>query len=159
MRNLIFSSVLSVASVVAGVAVAEGEMILASDPMTVLNHLNSNGYPAKLTEDSVGDPLIEFRLSGDRYDIFFYDCTNNVDCRALQFYSGFNVGGKVELATLNEWNSDRRFVRAYMVEGGDAVRIELDVATSSYGMHPDDFADIISLWEESVSLFEDRIDW
>ncbi|MGH1367868.1 MAG: YbjN domain-containing protein [Maritimibacter sp.] len=163
MRNSVFSSVLSVACIMGGLAAAQDAtpetMILASDPSSVLTHLNATGYPAKLTEDSVGDPLIEFRLSGERYDIFFYDCTKNEDCQALQFYAGFNVGGSVELDTLNEWNADRRFVRAYMVDGGDAVRIELDVATSNHGIHPDDFSDIIDLWKESVSLFEARIDW
>lgn len=139
-------------------APASAEQILASNPQSVINFFFEQGVPAQLTTDSVGDPLVEFRVDGDTGQVFFYDCTDNTNCLALQFYAGYKQDNPVSLETINSWNTDRRFVRAYRTDEG-AARIEMDIATSHDGISSTDFADLYSLWNESVGLFEERIGW
>ncbi len=154
---------MKVISTIAGLALAAGlaapasaEQILASKPQSLINFFFDQGIPAQLTEDAVGDPLVEFRVNSDTYQIFFYDCTENTDCLALQFYSGYKLDSPVSLETVNSWNTDRRFVRAYRTDEG-AARIEMDIATSKDGISARDFKDLYDLWMESVGLFEERI--
>ncbi len=135
-----------------------GNVILASNPQSLINFFFEQGIPAQLTTDSVGDPLVEFRVDGDTGQVFFYDCTDNTNCLALQFYSGYKLDAPVSLETINSWNTDRRFVRAYRTDDG-AARIEMDIATSRDGVSSRDFADLYALWTESVKLFEERIGW
>lgn len=150
-------------SALAGMAMAVGlatpalaEQILASNPQSLVNFFFDQGVPAQLTTDSVGDPLVEIRVNSATYQIFFYDCTENKDCLALQFYSGYKLDSPVSLETVNSWNTDRRFVRAYRTDEG-AARIEMDIATSKDGVSARDFKDLYDLWIESVGLFEQRI--
>ncbi|HGG05074.1 MAG TPA: YbjN domain-containing protein, partial [Aliiroseovarius sp.] len=66
-------------------APAAAQQVLASNPQSVVDYFFQAGVPAQLTTDSVGDPLVEFRVDADTYQVFFYDCTDNSDCLALQF--------------------------------------------------------------------------
>lgn len=139
---------------------AEGKpqgMVFASAPQSFVDFFENAGFPARLTEDSVGDPLVEYRSNGDKLSLFFYDCEDNVDCQAVQFYAGYRDGG-VSLEALNSWNTERRFVRSYLTDDGVA-RIEMDVATSNDGLTYRDFDALLDLWLDSVVLFENHIDW
>lgn len=152
-------------STVAGLVLAVGltapamaEQVLASNPQSLMGYFFEKGIPAQLTTDGVGDPLVEFRHEGEMMQVFFYDCTDNVGCLSLQFYSGYRVDESVTLAAINSWNTDRRFVRSYLTESG-AARIELDISTGYGGISHTDFTELYDLWIESVGLFEQRIDW
>ncbi len=152
-------------SVITGLALALGlaapaaaQQVLASNPQSLIDYFFNNGIPAQLTTDSVGDPLVEFRVDSDTMQVFFYDCTDNSGCLALQFYAGYRLDAGVDLATINGWNADRRFVRAYGTDTG-AARIEMDIATGHDGVSHADFGELYTLWLESTSLFEERIGW
>ncbi len=154
---------MKVISTIAGLALAAGlaapasaEQILASKPQSLINFFFDQGIPAQLTEDTVGDPLVEFRVNSDTYQVYFYDCTENKDCLSLQFYSGYKLDSPVSLEILNSWNADRRFVRAYRTDEG-AARIEMDIATSNDGISARDFKDLYDLWLERVVQFQDLI--
>jgi Putative bacterial sensory transduction regulator len=45
---------------------------------------------------------------------------------SIQLYAGFKSGGKVSLDTINTWNREKRFSRAYIDSENDAV-IESDL--------------------------------
>lgn len=139
-------------------AATKEQVVIASDPQSFVAFFEALDMPVRLTEDSVGDPLIEFRSAGDKLSLFFYDCEENVDCQAVQFYSGYNAEGSVSLEMINGWNTDRRFVRAYITDD-DVARIEMDVATSKDGLTHRDFEALLDLWLDSVVLFEDHISW
>lgn len=152
-------------SLVTGLVLATGlgssamaGQILASDPQTLMNYFFDKGVPAQLTADNVGDPLIEFRYEGDEHSVFFYDCTDNKNCLSLQFYSGYRTETSVGVDVVNQWNTDRRFVRAYLTDEGSS-RIEMDIATGDDGVSDRDFSQLFDLWVESVAMFEDRIGW
>jgi hypothetical protein len=156
-RSLLLSAATVAALSAPVTAQAEG-VVIASDPQTVMDFFFDLGVPAKLTVDGVGDPLIEFRVNANEMQLYFYDCENNADCLAVQFFSGYQVDDSVSLSDMNAWNADRRFARGYLTDDG-AARIEMDVATSYHGIATEDFMDLYELWLESVDVFEARIGW
>lgn len=138
---------------------AMADSVFASDPQSFMNFFFDQGYPAQLSEDAVGDPLIEFRHAGETRAMFFYDCVDNTECLAVQFYAGYRLDDPFSLERLNEWNSgERRFTRAYRTDDG-AVRLEMDIATSADGISTRDFGDLLNLWLDRLGEFEEFIGW
>ena len=138
---------------------AMADNVLASDPQTLMNFFFDQGYPAQLTEDAVGDPLIEFRHNGETRALFFYDCVDNAGCLSLQFYMGYQLGEPLPVEKMNEWNTDeRRFTRGYMTDDG-SVRLEMDIATGEDGISGRDFASLLDLWLDRMVEFEEYIGW
>ncbi|MAM63726.1 YbjN domain-containing protein [Maritimibacter sp. UBA3975] len=136
---------------------ASADMVIATDPQSFVDFFEAKGFPARLTEDSVGDPLVEYRSNGDKLSLFFYDCTDNTDCQAVQFYAGYRAPD-LPLDSINAWNTERRFVRSYKTDEGVA-RIEMDVATSLDGLTHRDFEALLDLWLDSIVLYEEHINW
>ncbi len=139
-------------------APASAEQILASNPQSLVNFFFNQGIPAQLTTDQVGDPLVEYRVNGDTNQVYFYDCTDNTNCLALQFSSGYRLDKPISLETVNGWNAENRFTFAYLADDG-AVWIEFDIATSQDGISDRDFKDIYDLWVSNLADFEKTIGW
>lgn len=86
----------------------------------------AKGYgSATLETQSSGDPKISGRLNGVPYQLYFYNCVENANCEDINFYAGF-LDIKPDLETINTWNRDKRFGKAYLDSDLDAV-IEWDV--------------------------------
>jgi len=62
------------------------------------------------------------------------------------------------MKTINAWNADNRFARAYNSEGGSA-RIEHDIYLGKLGLGGDDFAATVGKWVGAMKEFEVHIDW
>ncbi|SMH41394.1 YbjN domain-containing protein [Maritimibacter sp. HL-12] len=149
-RKLVIAAAVSVA--VLGSA-ARADPLLASNPQTFMDFFVAEGVSAQLTVDVAGDPLIEFLHEGEKKLLFFYDCVENRDCLAVQFFAGFKLDGPVSLEKLNDWNSgERRFTRAYRMED-DVARIEMDIATILDGISARDFRDLFNLWLDRQAEF------
>lgn len=135
-----------------------GNALLASDPGTFVAFLESHGRAPELTTDQIGDPMIIFQDNGADEYLLFYDCTDNADCLAVQFYAGYQMDSAVELDVLNAWNGGltRRFTRAFL--GDDkTVSLEMDIATSRDGISERDFNDLLGLWLIRKGEFEGQI--
>lgn len=154
MKHIVASAVLAVATTVAPAVAGQ---ITASDPDGIKEWLAGEGIVVKAETDSVGDPKLKIRYYGTSFSIYFYGCSDNTNCQAIQFFSGYKTEG-VSLAKVNEWNSDFRYARAYLSDV-DSVRIEYDVFTGRDGVSERDFADVFDLWLGSVEDFEKHIDW
>jgi hypothetical protein len=75
------------------------------------------GFEYKLADK---DPS-NFVFTMEGYKIVLLNYPNS-----LQLYAGFKSGGKVTLETINTWNREKRFSRAYIDSDKDAV-IESDL--------------------------------
>ena len=147
------------AALVAGFGTAAlAQQLRASDPQSFVDFLFDEGYRPELSTDQVGDPMILFRYEGETEYLLFYDCTENADCLAVQFFSGYQMDEAVPLDVINEWNGGltRRFTRAFNREDG-TVSFEMDIATSRDGISARDFLDLLSLWLMRKDEFEDKI--
>jgi hypothetical protein len=125
--------------------------VQASDPQSVVAALQQAGYRAQLSVDDVGDPLILSSESGTTFRVFFYNCTDNVDCRTIQFYVGFS-DTDATLESVNAWNRDNRFGRAYLGDDG-VVRLEMDVDLDDGGMSQLLFEDNVQFWASAMARF------
>lgn len=132
---------------------AKADPLLASDPQTFVDFFAAEGVAAQLTVDAAGDPLIEFFHNDEKKLLFFYDCIDNTNCLAVQFFAGFKFDDPVSLEKLNEWNSgERRFTRAYGLDD-NVARIEMDIATILDGISARDFRDLYRLWLDRQAEF------
>lgn len=93
---------------------------------TVMAALGEMGITPELKTDDYGDPLINFAYpdSGYKASMYFYDCANN-KCGGLQMHAGFTTDSVFSFEKMNEWNSSRRWARAYKGSGG-AYHLETD---------------------------------
>lgn len=61
-------------------------LVCASDPQSVVQALQAEGYKAALGKSSqTGNPKIESAASGYNYTIYFYECEQGRQCGSLQF--------------------------------------------------------------------------
>ena len=144
------------AAALVGVASPASAMVTAKDPQSVVKALQGAGYNAKLATDEDGDPTISSAVSGVKFDIFFYGCTEHRDCKTVQFYTGYTVKKPVTLETINLFNRDARFGRGYLDKVNDpCIRMEVDLDDG--GMSEALFIDNVEFWADIRGEFERRI--
>ena len=130
----------------------------ATHPEAIIAVLQDMGYRATLGKDKLGDPKIDSAASGSKFGILFYNCEKNVDCRSIQFFSGFDMENGSTLELMNEWNANKRFSKAYLDEEKDPY-LELDLNLDFGGVSEESFRDTVETWEQLVAQFKDHIDW
>jgi hypothetical protein len=151
-----FAIALAVAAGLGLAAPAIAQDIQAQDPASVVAAMQQAGYRAQLSTDDVGDPLIRSSSSGSDFLVYFYNCTDNTDCRTIQFYAGYSEPNTATIETINEWNENNRFGRAYLGDDGIA-RIEMDVDLDDGGVSQALFEDNLEYWAIVMSRFEDYV--
>jgi hypothetical protein len=118
-----------------------GDRISAAIAMRELRTL---GFQPEMSVDNAGVPRIALNVDGYRWAVFFYGCAaaetpEARQCTSMQFLSGYNQQNPVPLATINRWNTEKRFARAYTYvtsDGKPGARIEVDVFFASPGGEP-----------------------
>lgn len=124
-------------------------MVEGNDPRVILEVARNYGSAA-LETLSNGDPNIIGRIDGIGYAVHFVNCTNNTDCQSLNFYTAFaNV--KPSLERINEWNSAKRYGRAYLDVDQDAA-IEMDV-NLAYGVARANLDANFSIWRLVITQY------
>lgn len=100
----------------------------------ILGELQKEGFVGRLDKDDDGEPRITFKVEGYEWSIYFYACgpgpNETRPCVSYQFYSGYTTNAPVPLEIINQWNTDKRYVRAYnflQKDGKTSSRIEIDV--------------------------------
>ncbi|MDX1821380.1 MAG: YbjN domain-containing protein [Alphaproteobacteria bacterium] len=121
-----FAAVLSLglALPAAGLAQNAADLLDGSDPAAILRIAEGYGS-AMLDKDSVGDPMIEGRIDGQSYTVFFYGCEGGAGCSSIQFTTYF-AGVRPDAAVVSDWNDENRFGTLYLDGDGD-LAIDLDV--------------------------------
>jgi hypothetical protein len=139
------------ATVLAVPAQAQDKTLIdARDPARILKIAQKFGT-AELTTDHEDDPKINARLGGTSYSIYFYGCKSGVNCKAIQFYAGWDSGGEYTTKQLNEWNRNKRFGKAYIDSEGDPV-LEMDVNLDS-GVTVANLEDTFDWWKVVLKNF------
>jgi hypothetical protein len=130
-------------------------LIDGSDPAVIENIASGYGSAA-LAKDDYGDPLIEGRINGLLYYVFFYGCEENKNCNAIQFSASFE-DPKTDLGGVNEWNRNKRFGTASIDEDGDvSLQYDLNLA---YGVSRANLDDTFDYWRTVLAEFEDHLGW
>jgi hypothetical protein len=92
---------------------AKAQTVSANKPETIVAALQAAGFAAKLQKDATGDPMIESAVSGTRFRVMFYGCKANKGCATIQFTSGYDKKSVTSLSSINDWNREKRFGRAF----------------------------------------------
>jgi hypothetical protein len=111
-----------------------------------------------MEKDSQGRPKIVGRAKGHAYVIWFAGCTEGRNCRLMKLWAGYKKPG-VTLKTINEWNLNKRFGKAYLNKQGTSI-VELWMNMDEGGVLRDNLDDTFSLWVNAiVGQFEEHIGW
>jgi hypothetical protein len=109
----------------------------------VLRELRQLGATASVSADSSGEPRVEATVDNYKWAIFFYGCSKDGAietrwCNSLQFFSGYTMNNPISALTMNKFNSENRYIRAYtaLVENRYAARISMDVMFANTGGDP-----------------------
>ncbi len=153
-----FKTAIAASALALVASMASAENVTASNPQSIMDYFFTTGEPARLGRDSVNDPMITVRRSGSEYTVFFYGCTEGANCDSIQFYSGYKADGSVSMKLMNQWNTDHRYSRAYVMDDG-GVKLEYDVYLGAKGMDSGDFGTVVSIWEREFEMFEETIGW
>jgi hypothetical protein len=133
-----------------------GYMVRAQDPASVVKALQENGYTATLGVDGVGDPMVTSASNGTNFQVFFYNCTNHLQCATVQFHSGYHLANNPNAEQMNDWNREQRFGRAYLDKERDPI-LEMDVDLDDGGVAPLLFIDNVEFWTSVLGKFETQI--
>jgi hypothetical protein len=140
----------------------------AADSITaqlVMSELQKEGFVARLDKDDSGEPRLTFKVDGYEWAIYFYACAPGANetrqCMSYQFYSGYTPGKAVPLAVINQWNTDKRYARAYnyvQKDGKTSSRIEIDVlAEGTRADRSQTFQAFFQKMKEATEDFRKRI--
>ena len=114
------------------------------------------GYgTAELGRDSSGDPMIQGRLRGVKYAIFFFGCDGQgAECTDILFYAAWG-GAQVPMDRINQWNKTKKFGKAYLDDDGDA---SIDMSLNlEHGVTRKNLDDTFDWWRVAVEGFEDEV--
>ena len=137
---------------------ATAQNIVASDPASMTQVLQSFGYRAELGKDDGGDPKISSASGGATFSIFFYGCTNGKNCDAISFSAAFDLNPGSNVALMNDWNQKKRYTKAYLDDEQDPV-IDMDVFLGASGISIDSFRFWVDTWERAIGDFKVQIDF
>ena len=122
--RLVLSLVAGLGLPAVAMAQGAGDVLDGSDPAAILSIAEGYGS-AMLDVDSVGDPMIEGRIDGQAYTVFFYGCEGGKDCSSIQFTTYF-AGVRPSAAAVSDWNDENRFGTMYLDSDGD-LAVDMDV--------------------------------
>ena len=127
------------------------DTICAADPASIVAVMQDEGYRAKLEKDKTGDPKISSQASGHQFEIYFYGCVENKNCKSIQFTAGFSPADDQTPEYANKWNNEKRFIKASITD-----KKELDLnwdLTTVGGMMKENFVDSLDWWAVMLGEF------
>lgn len=138
-------------------APAQAELVNARDPAAIKAIVESQGFPADLVTKEGDNPYIESTRAGMKFLILFMNCDDSkANCKTLQFYMGFSDAKDTTLERINEWNSERRFARAYVDSLGDPV-MEMDLDLDFGGLPRENVGEAFNTWTSLMDSYHQHI--
>jgi hypothetical protein len=91
------------------------------------------------------------------YSIDFLSCNDaGVDCKSIQFHSGFTAEAPITIDAIQTYNRDHRFARAFL-DSESQPAIQYDINLAAGGISEQLFLDNIELWEVMIEIFGDFV--
>jgi|LGOV01.1.fsa_nt_gb hypothetical protein len=132
-------------------------LVDASDVDILAALIQEEGYRAVVGTDGVGDPMITSAANGHKFTIFFYGCTEGLECRDVRFSTIFDLEKGMSLTRAQDFNYSERWVKVYMDEDSDPY-LELDYNLYG-GVSATNFKDTLDWWVIKMSDFIEYIDF
>jgi hypothetical protein len=79
--------------------------------------------------DGNGKRILKTTLDGVNFDVYFFDCdAKDERCSSIQFAAGWSLSSSIDSTTLNAWNKEKRWMRAYLTgANSEALYGEMDI--------------------------------
>jgi hypothetical protein len=113
--------------------------------------LKQAGYPADITAERSGGPLIRSSTGKLLFFVHFFQCDAQLRCASIQFTAEFRRKSPAP-GIIAAWNRERRFGRAFLDNHGIAW-IAMDVETS-HGATSEALVANIARWIAVAGAFE-----
>jgi hypothetical protein len=153
-----FLGILGAAAMAAQPAPATPGKVSIADPNSLVTALQKAGYKAKLTYDE-GKPEIESSAAGATFYLYFQNCESKDGCEDVMVQSAYDVDkDAVSIETINRFNKDNRWARAYLDDERDPV-LETDLLFAGRQMDEAAFIEGIKAWDDVLGRFHKAIDW
>ncbi|MFN4296607.1 MAG: YbjN domain-containing protein [Brevundimonas sp.] len=138
------------AAAVAAVFLSAGAASAQVTPQAVSGWLSGQDLTAELVTEGE-DPFIRVREEGLTWLLFFYGCEAD-GCDSLQFGAGF-TNEEITVESVNAWNRDRRFLKAYFEAGAEGSAIVQYDVIPTRGAPMDHLGDHVELWRNFLNAF------
>lgn len=126
---------------------------VTADPNIVAQTMTQARYPAQIDNNINGDPFLRSAVKNTSFLVYFHGCEAGVNCKTVQFSAGFSRAGRdISFETMNDWNSKRRFGRAFLDSVGDP-NIQMDIDLEDGGITPLLFIDNLEYWTLTMQEF------
>ena len=122
----------------------------------VRTFLLNKGFKAEIKSGSTGQ-YIDSASGGVNFSVYMYDCHTGNRCASVQFSAGFDLNQGMTAGKINEWNRDKRYLKAYVDSEGDPY-VQFDVNTSP-GRTWTGFNDDFGVWVDILASFTQFIGW
>ena len=152
-KSLVTTAVLAVLPL----AASAQALVDASDIDIVSAMVQDEGYRAVTGTDGVGDPMITSAANGYDFEIYFYGCTENANCRDIQFSASFDLEDGMSLTRVQDFNLEKRWAKVYLDEDSDP-RLEMDYNMYG-GVSVTNFNDTLDWWVLIMNEFVEYIDF
>jgi len=150
--------VLALSTLIGAAAIPAGaQTVNASDPDSIVAALQRLGYAARLERTNSGAPVIRSGARGVNFSVFFYGCTDNSNCRDINFSAGFTTLEPRTLKLMNDWNGARIIGKANIDdEGNPYIR---HFVAGVIDLPPAAFDRTVTRWDTTLGDFLTHIDW
>ncbi len=108
---------------------------------------------ATVTAQPNGNPKIIGKIDNIPYIIRFRNCAKPNLCQDMNFRVGFLIKPKAD--TINDWNKNKRFSKAYLDDENDAI-LEWDIIISG-GISKENMDKNFAYWRLTLSQFTAHI--
>lgn len=95
----------------------------------IIDYLKGQGMTATEQRDGNNRRILKTNVGGVNFDVYFFDCDSQDNrCSSIQFAAGWSLNREIDSATLNNWNKDKRWMRAYLTgANNEALYGEMDI--------------------------------
>jgi len=119
----------------------------------VVHWLQGHGYKADIEHDAVAkDDYVATSSLGVNWGIYFYACDTNNVCQSIQYSIGWSGATDITHDKLNDWNRDKRYLRAYADTQG-AVFAEYDIDINPGGTW-EEMDKTLDRWNSQMGAFK-----
>lgn len=138
-------------------APAQAELISAANPKDIFLVAKANGFKPEMTSKKDENPSFRISVDDTKSIVLFMNCDDDeANCKTVQFYAGFSVTEPISLDSINNWNREKRFARAYVDLDLDPV-LEMDLDLDFNGLPRENVAEAFSVWRSLLTEYQNFV--
>jgi hypothetical protein len=138
------------------VSASAQDRVSAQDPAAMAQAMKYAGFPAELSKDDTGDPMIKAEFDDYSGAVYFYDCSGAHDkCGSVQFNVGLDRKKPMTPAAAMGLAAKYRFAAIHLDDEGDPY-IAWDVLTGE-GMPRELFVEALRRYSATLDDIADEV--